>query len=126
MLRFFYIITFGLAGTIAGAFVALAYLLYTLGAFWLYLFGDKPWPSWAEQVLFGPLPIAVFAITVLSFLWFGLQFAKKKELEIDRAAELHKAKKRLVITAGLWVIIVSTFVIFLRFLEKGMYTTAQT
>ena len=38
-------------GLIAGAATAVAILVIGLAVFWLYLFGDDPWPPWAETAL---------------------------------------------------------------------------
>lgn len=40
-----------LAGLIAATVMAVAILVIGAGVFWLYLFGDDPWPSSAETAL---------------------------------------------------------------------------
>jgi hypothetical protein len=42
-----------IAGLIAGAVAAVAIILVGAAVFWLYLFGDDPWPSLAETALVG-------------------------------------------------------------------------
>jgi hypothetical protein len=39
------------AGAVGGAIVAAGVIVIGASVFWLFVFGDDPWPSWAEVAL---------------------------------------------------------------------------
>ena len=38
-------------GVVSGVSVTMAVMALGAGVFWLWVFGDDPWPSWAERTL---------------------------------------------------------------------------
>ncbi len=83
---------------IPGLFVAGMISIFLFGAFagvlWIYVFGDNPWPSYAEQLL-----AIVFVLTVLT-LWIVslvLGYVVGKRLEKDPALN----RNHVLISAGL-------------------------
>jgi hypothetical protein len=83
---------------IPGLFVAGIISIFLFGAFagilWLYVFGDNPWPSYAESLI-----SISFLLTVL-FLWIAsmvLGFVVGKRLERDPIVN----KRHILISAGL-------------------------
>ena len=92
--RYLYTLLFG----IPGLFIAGMTSIFLFGAFagvlWIYVFGDNPWPSYAEQLL-----SIVFVVTVLT-LWItsaALGYVVGKRLEKDPALN----RNHVLISAGL-------------------------
>ena len=92
--RYLYALLFG----IPGLFIAGIISIFVFGAFagvlWIYVFGDNPWPSYAEQLL-----SMVFVLTVLT-LWIAstvLGYVVGKRLEKDPAWN----RNHVLISAGL-------------------------
>ena len=59
------------AGAVAGAIVAAAVIAVGASVFWLFVFGDDPWPSWAEVALVASAYVAGFAVfvSVAAVMW---------------------------------------------------------
>lgn len=77
---------FGLPGFLIAGIVAFTVFGGTAGLFWLFLFGDDPWPSSAETILL-LLFTATFLITWVTLIVLGFLTGKKLENEtgIDMA-----------------------------------------
>jgi hypothetical protein len=76
--RYLYVLLFALPALLASAAVALALFGAVAGALWLFVFGDKPWPSAVDRVL---VPLTLVA---LAAMWVGLlsrayAFGKRQE-----------------------------------------------
>ena len=53
-----------LLGLVCGIGATVGVMAFGAGVYWLWLFGDDPWPGWAEVVLVGGafgMGLAVFA-----------------------------------------------------------------
>jgi hypothetical protein len=47
------ILGYGVVGLLLGGAIAAGIILVGAAAFWLLIFGDDPWPGWAENTLVG-------------------------------------------------------------------------
>ena len=54
-----------IGGMVAGVITAVGILIVGTAIFWLYLFGDDPWPSWAERALVATAYVAGAAVFAL-------------------------------------------------------------
>ncbi len=55
---------YGVVGALIGLMLTASVIVMGAGAFWLFIFGDDPWPPWAENGLVLAslaLGVAVFA-----------------------------------------------------------------
>lgn len=78
--RYIYSLLFGIPGCFIAATIAFIFFGITAGAFWIFIFGDNPWPAWTERLL----PI-LFVLTFL-FVWMALilmGYFTGKRLEAD-------------------------------------------
>ncbi len=55
-----------LLGLVSGIGMTVAVMAFGAGVYWLWLFGDDPWPGWAEAVLAG----GAFAMGLAVFVGF--------------------------------------------------------
>ena len=77
--RYIYSLLFGVPGFVVSLLVAFILFGFIAGFFWLYVYGDDPWPSPAETIL----PV-LFVISFLT-LWFislVIGYVTGKRLEV--------------------------------------------
>ena len=107
--RYLYIILFGIPGLfVAGTFSILLFGALT-GILWLYVFGDNPWPPYAETILSVLFILSVMTIWVLTL---ALGYLVGKRLESDPVSNRNHA----MISAGLTVL----FILFMVFYQWGV------
>ena len=78
--RYLYVLLFGLPGVFVAGILSVFLFGAVAGILWLYVFGDNPWPSYAEAVLailFALSVMAIWAITII------LGYVVGKRLEKD-------------------------------------------
>ena len=66
--RYIYSILFGVPGFLVSLIVAFIIFGFVAGFFWLYVYGDEPWPASAEQlltILFIACFLALWAISLV-------------------------------------------------------------
>ena len=63
--RYLYALLFGLPGLFVAGIISIVLFGTLAGILWIYVFGDTPWPSYAEGLL-----SVVFVLTVLA-IWIG-------------------------------------------------------
>ena len=51
-----------LIGVVSGVAVTMAVMAFGAGVFWLWVFGDDPWPGWAERALTGGAFVSGLAV----------------------------------------------------------------
>lgn len=92
--RYLYAMLFGIPGLFVAGMISIFLFGAFAGVLWIYVFGDNPWPPYAEQLL-----SIVFVLTVLA-LWIGslvLGYVVGKRLEKDPALN----RNHVLISAGL-------------------------
>ena len=92
--RYLYALLFGIPGLFIAGIISIVAFGAFAGVLWIYVFGDNPWPSYAEQLL-----SIVFVLTVLT-LWIAstvLGYVVGKRLEKDPALN----RNHVLISAGL-------------------------
>jgi hypothetical protein len=60
--RYLYVLLFGLPGLFVAGILSILLFGAVAGILWLYVFGDNPWPSYAEAVLSILFALSVMAI----------------------------------------------------------------
>ncbi|MCC6236490.1 MAG: hypothetical protein IT299_02825 [Dehalococcoidia bacterium] len=45
------VVAYGVAGALLGFAIAASIMVMGAATFWLFIFGDDPWPAWAENGL---------------------------------------------------------------------------
>ena len=92
--RYLYTMLLGIPGLFVAGMISIFLFGAFAGVLWIYVFGDNPWPSYAEQLL-----AIVFVLTVLT-LWIVslvLGYVVGKRLEKDPALN----RNHVLISAGL-------------------------
>jgi hypothetical protein len=92
--RYLYALLFGIPGLFIAGIISIFLFAAFAGVLWIYVFGDNPWPSDAEQLI-----SIVFGLTVLT-LWIAstvLGYVVGKRLEKDPALN----GNHVLISAGL-------------------------
>lgn len=107
--RYLYAILSGVPGLFLALIVSFLVSGFALGAFWLFLFGDNPWPAWTG-ILIPVMFAVVFLITWFAFLALG--FAIGKQREGDPALN----KKHIWVSIG----ITTVFILFIVFQQASV------
>ena len=97
--RYIYSLLFGLPGLLIAGIISILTFAGLAGILWIYVFGDNPWPAFAEQAL-----SVLFVLAVL-FLWLVfilIGFFIGKHLEKDPALN----RNHVLISMGLTVLLV--------------------
>jgi len=92
--RYLYSLLFGIPGLFIAGIISIVLFGAFTGILWIYVFGDNPWPAYAETFV-----SSVFVITVLG-MWFAaiaLGYLVGKRLEKDPVLN----RKHVLISAGL-------------------------
>ncbi len=76
--RIKYGILFGILGIILGIMAALFLSVMLYGVFWLFIFGDDKWPSYAYPLIYVIITI-VFLGIVCGFVYLGIKHGSKKD-----------------------------------------------
>ena len=102
--RYLYSLLFGIPGFFMAGIISLVAFGFVVGALWLFVFGDNPWPASTETIL--PSLLVLVFLT----LWIGsiiLGFVVGKRLEKDPALN----KSHILLSAGLTLTLV-LFIVF--------------
>lgn len=67
-----YAILFGLLGLVVAFIAAMATVALFAGIFWLFIYGDNPWPNWSDYFL-GSVALIVFLSVWLLAIYAGFQ-----------------------------------------------------
>lgn len=78
--RYLYALLFGVPGFFVSGIVSILFIGSLLGVFWLFVFGDDPWPA-SLDTLTGILFVIIFLTIWIASVTFGYKTGKK--LEID-------------------------------------------
>jgi len=84
-LKLIYILIYAIYGFLAGMILSLVFVAVTAGIFWLFIFGDNPWPAWSQTAM-----LIVFYTTLVATIAGGIFFGVKrtrelKDQEVDQA-----------------------------------------
>ena len=79
--RFLYSLLFGLPGLFVAGIISILLFGAVAGLFWLFLFGDDPWPP-AAQMVISVLFVLVFLVLWLGFILLGYWFGKRRENDL--------------------------------------------
>jgi hypothetical protein len=92
--RYLYVLLFGIPGLFVAGIISILLFGAFAGILWLYVFGDTPWPAYAETIL------SIFFILSVLTIWavtIVLGFVVGKRREHDRLLN----RKHVLISAGL-------------------------
>ena len=103
--RFAYAFLFGVPGFFFAIVVSFFYSGALFGLAWIFVFGDNPWPSWAQKV-FPLLFIFTFLSLFLGSVSVGYRYGKKRE----SAAALDRMD--LLISCGTTVALVFSIILY--------------
>lgn len=92
--RYIYTFLFGLPGFFASIVISFLVFGSAAGALWLFVFGDNPWPSHADNLLL-ILLVTVFVVSWSAFIISG--YAAGKRLETEPGFN----KKHVLVSSGL-------------------------
>lgn len=98
--RYIYSFLFGLPGFFASLIISFFIFGAIAGIFWLYIFGDNPWPARAGNLLL-ILCAATFLAVWIAFMAFGYFMGKKHE------AEPGLNKKHVLASSGLALLLIA-------------------
>ena len=101
-LRFLYAIVFSLIASIIGFVASIFSMIFTMGMFWLLIFGDSPWPEWTN-LIYNLLPTIVFILFIASGTFIGLKIGKGLEKNSDKEKPKKKAYYHLMIAIFIWL-----------------------
>lgn len=76
--RYLYAIFFGLPGFFVSGIIALFLFGASMGFFWLFVFGDDPWPASTETIL-PILLVLIFLLLWLGTILLGYRIGKRLE-----------------------------------------------
>lgn len=107
--RYLYAILFGVPGFILSLIFSFLVSGFALGAFWLFLFGDNPWPAWTETLL--PVMFAL-AFLIIWFASLALGFVIGKQREGDSALN----RKHMWASMG----VTALFILFIVFQQASV------
>jgi hypothetical protein len=97
--RYIYTVLFGVPGLLVAALVTLMLFGAAMGALWLFVFGDNPWPASSDAfiaVVFIPVFLCAWAATLV----LGYHVGKQREQD----AALNK--RHVLLSAGLTALLV--------------------
>lgn len=92
--RYLYSLLFGIPGLFVAGIIAIVVFGALAGILWMYVFGDNPWPAYAERLVAG-----IFILTVLT-LWIAciaLGYFVGRRLENDPVLN----RNHILLSAGL-------------------------
>ncbi|HSL28645.1 MAG TPA: hypothetical protein VK900_05545 [Anaerolineales bacterium] len=76
--RYLYSLLFGLPGLFISGIISILLFGAIAGIFWLFLFGDDPWPP-AAQTVISILFVLVFLVLWIAFILLGYWFGRRLE-----------------------------------------------
>ena len=97
--KILYLLLYGIPGLIIALLAAVLMAGSLGGGFWIFLFGDNPWPKWTEYLLIG-CAIAVFIVIWAAALVLG--YKKGKEQKVNEKIN----PKHIFISAGVVAILI--------------------
>ena len=115
-LKIAYGFIFGILGLIVASLLTVFFVIFGLGIFWLFIFGDNEWPAWTDAVLFGPGPVIVFLFVWITSLIIGVKHGKNLEKESNQK-EIQK-KARFWIIASIIIFIIFVLLVTLRIISS--------
>ena len=120
--RYLYAIIFGVPGALISIITAVVAGGVVGGFFWIFVFGDDPWPPWTEWAI-----ILVTATVLITTLYLivkkGFSIGKKRELENIPVNKMH------VFVAVILSTLIIVFIILHQrgwVLERPDYMVCQT
>ena len=124
-LRVIYALTYGVYGFIIGFIVSFGLFALIAGVFWLFIFGDSPWPSWSFQLL-NLLRVFTFAVFFIGSILLGIKRVKRLEGQENQDGIFRKALSGLI-WAGIALVVfnVSIFVYSVREEKKNAFAHRQ-
>jgi len=78
--RYLYSLLFGLPGLFIAGVISILMFGGLAGILWLYVFGDNPWPAFAETILSGVFVLLVLALWMATIL-LGYRLGRRLETE---------------------------------------------
>jgi len=93
---FIYSLLFGIPGFFIALIVAFVLVGITAGAFWNFVFGDNPWPTWTETLL---PAVFVFAFLLVWIVLIVVGYLTGKRLEADATLSMN----HILIACGLTI-----------------------
>jgi len=108
--RYIYSILFGIPGLIVSAIISVMVSGFAAGVFWIFIFGDNPWPAYAEKLL-PVLFIFVFLAVWLTSLITGYLIGKRLERDL--------ALNKMHILVSAVVVVLSVLLIVFQQLSVG-------
>jgi hypothetical protein len=78
--RYLYSLLFGLPGLFIAGIISILMFGGLAGILWLYVFGDNPWPAFAETILSGAFVLLVLALWMATIL-LGYRLGRRLETE---------------------------------------------
>jgi len=95
-----FVLAGALWGLVLGVCAGAAASGTTVAFAWLFMFGDSPWPAWAETAVLG-VGLAVAVAVFLAILWLGVRFARRARAAPDSEAALLRRQARIALVAGI-------------------------
>lgn len=106
--KYLYLLLFGLPGILVSAITGIMSGGMIGGFFWIFMFGDNPWPSFAWPTVFG-VGILVFFLTLISILIMGYKVGKKRDLENLPIKKAH------IFISLVFLVIIFSMILFRQF-----------
>ena len=97
--RYLYSLLFGLPGLFVAGIISILLFGAVAGVFWLFIFGDDPWPA-AAQTVISILFVLVFLVLWMGFILLGYWFGRR--LENDPAVN----RNHVLLSAGLTLLFI--------------------
>jgi hypothetical protein len=95
--RYLYSLLFGIPGLFVAGIISIALFGALTGFLWIYIFGDNPWPPYAEALV---SKIFILAVLILWIASITLGYVVGKRLENDPVLN----RKHALLSAGLTAI----------------------
>ncbi len=76
--RYIYLLLFAIPGFILSGVISFVVGGTAAGILWIFVFGDNPWPPYAEQIV-AILFVLVFLILSMAFIAAGFMIGKREE-----------------------------------------------
>jgi hypothetical protein len=102
--RYLYSLLFGIPAIFVSGLISVFVFGAVAGLFWIYIFGDDPWPFSAERIL-SIIVVPTFLIVWVSFITIGYVVGKK--LEKDPLMN----RKHVLVSAGLTIMFIVLIVL---------------
>lgn len=110
--RFLYALLFGIPGFFIAGMSSIAIFGAAMGALWLYVFGDNPWPTSIETITLA-LFLVTFLIVWAVFMVIG--FGVGRRLEADPILN----RKHILVSGGLTLAFI-LFIVFQQFSVENL------